>query len=322
MNIFDLHADILFDFSNKNKLGIKENIFKKYHLKKFKDGKVIGGIFVAWLDDKIPKEKEEEEMIFMINSSIYELNNNLDIFNILKNSNDIKNISSNKINIILGIEGLRAIKTNLNMLELFYNLGFRHASLTWNEENFLGTGAKGNKDRGLTSLGKKLILKMNELGMIIDVSHANEKTFWDIYNTSSSPIIASHSNVKTLCNSQRNLTDEQIKAIAKSGGLIGINAYKHFIKESCDHVYMSDLFKHLKYLIDLVGIDHVAFGFDFCEFLDENHFDKTPINLENTSKCQNFINFLYDQGLSKENVEKIACKNFIIFLENFFKVKK
>ncbi|MDP0488463.1 MAG: membrane dipeptidase, partial [Fusobacterium sp. JB020] len=70
MNIFDLHADILFDFSNKSKLGIKTNIFKKYHLQKFKKGNIIGGIFVAWLNNKIPKEKEEEEMIFMINSSI------------------------------------------------------------------------------------------------------------------------------------------------------------------------------------------------------------------------------------------------------------
>lgn len=319
MNIFDLHADILFDFSNKSKLGIKTNIFKKYHLQKFKKGNIIGGIFVAWLNNKIPKEKEEEEMIFMINSSIEELNNNLDIFNVLKNRSDIDKISSDKINIILGIEGLRAIKNNLNMLEVFYNLGFRHASLTWNEENSLATGAKGNKNRGLTSDGEKIILKMNELGMIIDVSHANEKTFWDIYNLSSSPIIASHSNVKALCNSPRNLSDNQIIAIAKNGGLIGINAYKYFIKENCENVYLSDLFNHLKYLVDLIGIDYVAFGFDFCEYLDNNHFDKTPTGLENASKCQNFINFLYKQGYSKEMIEKVAYKNFISFLKNNFK---
>lgn len=319
MNIFDLHADILFDFANKNKLGIKKTIFKNYHLKKFKKGNIIGGIFVAWLDDKIPKEKEEEEMLFMITSSLEELNNNLDIFNILKSNLDIDNISAKKINIVLGIEGLRAIKSNLNMLDLFYNLGFRHASLTWNEENLLGTGAKGNKNRGLTSLGKEIILKMNKLGMIIDVSHANEKTFWDIYNLSSSPIIASHSNVKNLCNSPRNLTDEQIIAIAKRGGLIGVNSYKHFIKENCDKIYLSDFFKHIKYLIDLVGIDHVAFGFDFCEFLDNDHFDKTPIGLEDASKCQNFINYLYSQNFSKEMIEKIAYKNFIDFLKKNLK---
>lgn len=103
--------------------------------------------------------------------------------------------------------------------------------------------------------------------MIIDVSHANEKTFWDIYNNTTKSFIASHSNAKSLCNHKRNLTDEQIKAIASRDGVIGINAYKGFVAIDSYKQNLERFVDHIEYIISLVGVRHVALGFDFCEYL-------------------------------------------------------
>lgn len=330
MRIFDMHADIWYDIHKKKNQGIESSRFKDYHLERFRKGEICGGVFISWLDDKIPKALEEKEMMVMINATMNEINNNQDIFHILKNKKDFENISDKKLNVLMGIEGLRAIGKNLDWLDTFYNLGFRLATLTWNEENDLGTGVRGDNLRGLTEIGKKAVEKMNELGMIIDVSHANEKTFWDIYEISKSPIIASHSNCKTLCDVPRNLTDEQIKAIAEKGGLIGINAYVGFIKE-CEYSKsakveaedvekrpnLKDLVDHIDYLVGLVGIDSIGFGFDFCEYLYEDE-TTNPIGLENCSKAQNIILELRKRGYSEENIEKLAYKNFFNFAKKFF----
>lgn len=330
MKIFDMHADIWYDIHKKKNQGIEKNRFRDYHFERFKKGEIFGGVFIAWLDDKFSKSEEEKEMMVMINATMNEINSNKNLFHILKSKKDFENISNEKLNVLMGIEGLRTIGKNLDWLDTFYNLGFRLATLTWNEENDLGTGARGNTERGLTELGKLAVKKMNKLGMIIDVSHANEKTFWDIWKTSEKPIIASHSNCKTLCDVPRNLSDEQIKAIAKKGGLIGINAYVGFIKE-CEYSKtekskdidvnkrpnLKDLVDHIDYLVNLVGIDNIGFGFDFCEYLYEDE-TTNPIGLENCSKAQNIILELRRRGYKDEEIEKLAYKNFFEFGKKFF----
>lgn len=316
MKIFDGHADIWYDVAVKRKLG-EDNIVKRYHYDRFKLGHIIGGIFIAYLEHKDGQD-DEKEMLYLINSTIHEIRGNSDIFNIIKKKGDFnKGLVSEKLNILMGIEGLRAIGNNLDWLDTLYELGFRHASLTWNEENNLATGVAGNSDRGLTSIGLEAVKKMEELGMIIDVSHANEKTFWDIYNNTSKPIIASHSNAKALCEHRRNLTDEQIKAIANRDGLIGINAYKGFVSLETNQQTMERFVDHIEYIISLVGIKHVALGFDFCEYLypDKTESDINPKGLENASKATNVIEELYRRGYSENEVRKITFENFMRIIE-------
>ena len=160
--------------------------------------------------------------------------------------------------------------------------------------------------------------------MIVDVSHTNEKTFWDIAEISAKPFIASHSNARTLCDVPRNLTDEQIKAVAQSGGVIGVNGYIGFTKK-CDFSNpvpienpdllskpdLKDLADHIDYIAGLVGVDYVGLGFDFCEYLSEELKDTNPKNLEDASKCQNMIEELRKRGYSENDIEKIAYKNFL-----------
>ncbi len=174
-----------------------------------------------------------------------------------------ENQKNNKISAILSIEGGEALEGELAMLDIFYKLGVRMMSLTWNHDNEFGTGA-ATKDveAGLTDLGIEAIKKMNQLGMMVDVSHLSEKSFFDVIKTTTKPIVASHSNARTLCNSKRNLTDEQLKAIQKNNGLVGINFYPHFLKTG-GNATVDDILLHMDYILNLIGEDYIGLGADF-----------------------------------------------------------
>lgn len=320
MKIFDGHADIWYDVAQKRKMG-EENIVKRYHLDRFKSGKVIGGIFIAYLEHKEGQD-DEKEMFHLINSTIHEIKNNPELFNIIKEKGDFnKGIVEEKLNVLMGIEGLRAIGSNLDWLDTFYELGFRHLSLTWNEANELATGVGGDENRGLTDIGIEAVKKIEKLGMIIDLSHANDKTFWDIYNNTKGVLIASHSNVRKLCNHKRNLTDDQIKAIALRDGVIGVNAYKKFVAIDPARQNLERYVDHIEYIINLVGIKHVALGFDFCEYLytDVKEQDINPVGLENASKAKAVLEELEKRGYSESDIRKIAYENFMRVIEKILK---
>ena len=205
------------------------------------------------------------------------------------------------------------------MLHYFYDVvGARHASLTWNEQNALATGVGGDPLRGLTDSGKNAVRKLEELKMIVDVSHANEKSFWDIMDIATKPVIASHSNVKALSDHRRNLTDNQIKAIAESGGIIGINGYRDFVDyKNWQRADVGDLVNHIDYMADLVGIDHISCGFDFSGFIDqdclsaflEDTSNPNVLGLKEFKDTPNLIKELQKRGYTQDEIEKIGYKN-------------
>jgi len=319
--LIDIHGDIWTDVTIKRGLG-RNNIIRNDHLERFKKGGMVGGIFVIWADpphDQRPKER----LIESIKAMSCELWESKDFLNVIYNTNDFyKAIDEDKLAVLLGLEGLSSIGENVGDLYSLYQIGFRHATLTWNEQNALATGVKGDVNRGLTPKGEEAVKIMNDLGMILDVSHANEKTFWDIYNKSDKPFIASHSNSKVLCDVPRNLNDDQIKAIGERNGLIGINSFNEFISFNKDKMTVDFLINHLEHMVDLIGIDSVALGFDFFDYLEgdtTNSFTtdayKGTIGLENISKGNNLILKLEERGFSKEDIEKISYKNFLNLMD-------
>ena len=221
--IFDCHGDVWTDVTVQRDNGMKD-VIKNRHLNRFNSGDIIGGIFVLWIDpphDKNPKKR----LVEMISATSTEIMGNQDILRIILEKGDFdKALEEEKLAVIIGLEGLSGIGDNIDLLNALYMFGVRHASLTWNEENLLATGVRGNPERGVTALGEKAIHLMEKLGIIIDVSHANDKTFWDVYEKTTKPFIASHSNCRALCNVKRNLSDEQLKAISERGGLVGLNS--------------------------------------------------------------------------------------------------
>ena len=234
----------------------------------------------------------------------YQLKNNCNI--IIKNEKDLDDaIKGNKTKVILSIENGSAISGNLDNVEYFYSKGVRIASITWNDDNELGCGAKTKNDKGLTDLGKKYVKKLNEYGILVDVSHLSEKSFWDVVSITDKPLIATHSNVYNLCNNSRNLKDNQIKAIAKSGGIIGICFYSEFLN-SKKKAEISDIIAHIKYIKDLVGIDYIGFGSDF----DGMSVEKTVNKVENIGEIKNIMEELKKQCFSCEEIVKIMWNNW------------
>lgn len=313
MLVFDAHSDILNDITDKQK-NLEKDIIKKYHIDKYKKGQVMGSIFVVWVEPDYSNDYLGRTLAILDAASI-EFNNNKDIIKVIKNKEDIDMaIKDQKMAVMIGMEGLASLDENIDYLQTLYKYGVRHASLTWNEENKLATGSKGNVNRGITPLGKEAIKTMEKLGIILDVSHINEKSFWDVCDTVTKPFVASHSNVYSLCNNIRNLKDDQIKAIAQSGGVIGINAWPDFVDEK--RPSLEKLTRHIDYVVDLVGIDHIGFGFDFTDFLDEaavtTFASVTNMNeFNNISQVQMLTNLLKEKGYSEEHIEKIAYKNFV-----------
>jgi len=319
--LIDIHGDIWTDVTVKRSLGEKD-IIKRYHLDRFRKGKMTGGTFIVWIDpphDERPKERFEESVKHM-SAEIWE---NQDILKIIYNTRDFYNaVDEGKLAVLLGLEGLSPLGDDVEGLYALYQLGFRQISLTWNEQNAFGTGARGDVNRGLTELGKEAVRIIESLGIILDVSHANDRTFWDIYDVATKPIIASHSNARALCNVPRNITDEQIKAIGESNALVGINAFNEFIHVDRDKRTVDYLINHIEHIVELIGIDHVAFGFDFFEYLEEDTsstFIEDPYRgtpgIEDISKAPNLIKKLEERGFSKEDIEKISYKNFLNLMD-------
>lgn len=323
--IFDAHGDIWTDVTVKRQGGM-ENVFKSFHLERYQKGGVNGGIFVIWIDP--PNDKEPEKRAFeIIENMSVEITNNQDIFKIIRKYDDIKEaIDTNKLAVVIGSEGLSYIGKNINLINVLYMLGVRHATLTWNEQNNLATGVKGDPNRGLTQYGIEAVKRLEQLGMIVDVSHANEKTFWDICQLTTKPFIASHSNCKALCNAARNLTDEQLKAIAQKGGVVGLNAFSDFVSDKKEDRDIEHLANHVDHMVEVMGIDHVGLGFDFDDYLAGETMkffaeeeSANTIGFENITKVPKLIKIFETRGYSKEDIEKIKYKNFLRIIKEILK---
>lgn len=320
--IFDGHGDIWTDVTVKRQEGNKD-IFKSFHLERYKKGGVKGGIFVIWIDPPNDKNPGKRALEIIENMSV-EILDNQDIFQIVRKYDDIeKGLKENKYIVVIGIEGLSFIGKNVDLINSLYMFGARHASLTWNEENVLATGVRGDSNRGLTSYGREAVRRLEDLNMLVDVSHANDKTFWEIYNMARKPIIASHSNCRALCSNPRNLTDDQLKAIKETGGLVGLNAFADFVHEDKEKRDIEHLANHLYHLVEIIGIDHVGFGFDFDDYLTGETLkffaeDGSPSvkDFENITKVPKLIEMFEARGFSKEDIEKIKYKNFFRILES------
>lgn len=230
--------------------------------------------------------------------------------------------SQQKFYILAGAEGLASIGDSLERLDKLYEFGVRLAMLTWNEENQLASGVRGNPDHGLTDLGRRVLRHMEDKHMIIDVSHLNEKSFWDVADVVSTPFIASHSNARALASASRNLTDEQLRVIAQSGGIVGLNAFNEFISDDPAAQTVDGLVKHAVYLAEKIGVEHLAFGFDFSGYVSQEAIRSfssgtTPdtVDLENYTKVPGFAEKLRAVGFTDADLEKMGHGNWLRIIE-------
>ncbi len=312
--IFDAHADILTDIYEETKKGNKDS-FKTKHLTNYKKSGITHSIFVNWTN---PYDKTRDDFYDCFDIAIEEVKNNQDSLSICYHYDDIlQSQKDSKIGVILGIEGVKYLDSPEDIIRL-YQKGIRHASLTWNENNDYATGIS-KTDTGLSKKGEQLISLMESLGMIIDLSHSNEKTFKDIMRITKSPVIVSHGNAKSLCDHLRNYTDEQLLMVKEKNGVIGVCAVANFISQDKKNQTVKYLVKHIDYIIKLIGIDHVGLGLDVCYYLGDKQKTTHVKDLETIAETKNILNALKHLGYSEEEIAKVAHQNFDRVLKEVLK---
>lgn len=285
MKIYDTHSDIMHNlyFRSAKK---EKNVFEKYHLNDLKEGNVVGGIWVVYSDCDFDVHQAYD--IAFSEFKPYE----------------------NSFDVIYGLEGLRNIK-DVEDLDKMYKKGIRHASLTWNEENHFATGVAGDANRGITKLGKEVIKYMNDNNMIIDVSHLNVKSFYDVLEENPKILMASHSNAYSVSDHRRNLNDDQLKALKEIDGYVGVNSARNFVSKDPKKQNLNGLVDQIVYLADYLGIDHIMFGLDMMDFLDDYGHGANLDDLNSHKDAKNIKSVMIKRGFNKEEIEMVSSLNYL-----------
>ena len=242
----------------------------------------------------------------MLAAVLTEVEKNSDVIRLAYSAQDVReHYAQGLMSAILTIEGTAGIDYNPVLLEDLYNIGFRITTLGHNEKNPLtGSNLTGG---GLTELGREYVKEAQRLGMVVDVSHISDEGIWDIMDITQKPIIASHSNSRTLCDVPRNLTDDMYKAICKTDGTAGINLYSSFLGEDptidtvCDHIF---------HFLNLAGDDlHISLGSDF------DGMRSLPEGIAGVQDYQKLAERLIERGLQDKTIENIFWNNALGVIE-------
>ncbi len=218
---------------------------------------------------------------------------------------------------VLHIEGVEALTKDLHALPVFYEAGLRSLGPVWSRSNAFGHGVPFNfpdtpdKGPGLTPAGKDLVRLCNEMGIVVDLSHLNEKGFWDVAELTTAPLVASHSGAHALCASPRNLTDDQLMAIGESGGIVGVNFGRGFLRKDGQgdkETPLDEIARHVEYIAGKIGGDHVGLGSDF---------DGTdiPQDLEDAAGLPKLLEALTARGFKGKALKRVAHGNWLRVLK-------
>ncbi|WP_432402735.1 dipeptidase [Wukongibacter sp. M2B1] len=329
--IIDAHLDLLYDVDFKRRMGETKVIENRY-LPEFKEGGVNLVVSSIYIDDIFLPEMALRKAMNQVSALYSEIDESSDKIMLCKNFNEVERaIAEKKIAIMLSFEGVEPLYDDLSLLRVFYELGVRFLGLTWSRRNFAADGCSFKKGReltrgGLTDFGIRLVEEAEKLGMIIDVSHLNDEGFWDVIEVAKNPIIASHSNTRFLANIPRNLTDEQIKAIASKNGIIGMNVASLLVADSDKNANIDYLLNHVDHIVNIVGVKHVGLGFDFCDRLFENSspqsIKRMPRKAFDVMKGHQelgiFINGLIERGYGEDEIKMIIGENFLRIYKQVF----
>lgn len=215
---------------------------------------------------------------------------------------------------VLHFEGAEAIDPNLDALEVFYQAGLRSLGLVWSRPNIFAQGVpftfphSPDTGPGLTDAGRELVRACNQLRIMLDLSHLNEKGFWDVARLSDAPLVATHSNVFAICPSPRNLTDKQLDAIKASEGIVGLNFALSFLREDGRNdptTPLDIMVRHIDYLVERMGIDHVGFGSDFDGGITPSQ------DIVDVTGLPRLISALRDHGYDNAALRKLTHENWL-----------
>ncbi len=292
----------------------------------------VGAIFFSvFVDAKYVNGNHSANRALQMIDTVYQdiLERYPDTFVLALSADDIERAHrQHKIAGLMGIEGGHAIEDSTRLLRDYYRLGVRYMTLThFNTNNWADSSGDINNPNvqhhnGLTPFGKDVVREMNRLGMMVDISHVADKTFWDALETSQAPIIASHSASRAVTDVPRNMTDEMIKALAQKGGVIQINIYCAFVAQEPAnlpagtpmHAQLSDVVAHIDHVRQIAGIDAIGLGTDF------DGITCAPVGLDDVSKFPNLTRALLEKGYSPADIKKIYGGNTLRVMRQVEKV--
>jgi membrane dipeptidase len=298
--VVDLHVDTLLDIQAGRRTLGERSTRGHVDLPRLRDGGVGVQVFAAYI---APHEaaRAVSRALELLRAFHASAAANAVMISLATTVEEIEQVRrAGRIAAVLSIEnGGDALARDIRVLDEFYRQGVRMVGLTWNSSNPMGDGALGRDHSGLTDLGRAVLRRMEELGIIVDVSHLSEAAFWDAVRATRGPLVASHSNAAALRPHPRNLTDEQLRAIAARGGVVGVNFYPEFLGEAT----LERVLDHIDHMVKVMGIDHVALGSDF------DGIPQTPRGLEDVSRLPNLTAGLLRRGYTTEQIHKILGAN-------------
>ncbi len=311
----DTHLDTLWQMNKVDRIFSERSEPDKGHidLVKAKEGELFIGFFTGYPNNNsYSTESMLRKWIEFANepkNKIQRIISKPDLKNHYDNWQENKSLGA-----VLHFEGAAGIDTELNRLYIYHEMGLRSMGVTWNEQNQFATGLDGDPLRGFTKEGFDLLSAMEDLGIIIDVSHLNDLCFWDVVNTTNSPIIASHSNLRGVADHPRNLTDEMVQAIVDTGGSIGMNFCNAFLStEEGSPATRDHVFHMINEVIGLSDVNHVHIGSDFdgC---------KVPDDIKDVSTMTSFFTDLQAKySMSDADIRKIESGNMIRIMNEVWK---
>lgn len=319
--IFDGHSDLLYDVTRRRLAG-ESHVLEHHHLDRLRRGGIEGLVLALWYGrqgqtfwEGVPGAESAAHRLEVMLSCAQAEFAECPWLAIVRTAREAEAArAQGKLYAFLAIEGMEALE-HPEELDRLSSLGLRLGMLTWNEENRFAAGASQDPAKGLTDPGRRVLRRMEDLGMLLDVSHLNSGGFWEVLRLARGPVIASHSNCRALCDIPRNLTDEQLRAIRDSGGAVGVNAYNNFVHEDPERQTAETLALHAAHMAEVMGVEHVACGFDFCEFMGSPG-NEAVRGLEDCGRAGAFLDCLERLGMSPAERAMISRENLLrIFRE-------
>lgn len=225
--------------------------------------------------------------------------------------------------VFLGMENALPLGKDLSLLRYFYRAGVRYVTLTHNGDNEIcDSAAEGKRWGGLSPFGREFVAEMNRIGMLVDIAHCSDKTFYDCIEVSSAPIVSTHSCCRALCSHRRNLTDDQLRALAAKGGVCQINFYPVFLSDDYNEELdlnrpgVKDVVDHIDHAVKVAGIEAVGIGSDF------DGIDEAPLGLDDISRIGLVFDEMARRGYSEDEIELVAGRNFLRVLSEVAITKK
>ena len=303
--VFDGHCDTVLRILDGRCRFAERSDEGHVDLPRLREGGVDAQIFAGCVGGP-GAERPLVAFLRMADALLQEIDAHPDALRLARRAADIEAAkAAGQVACILSMEGAEPLEGELAMLRTLHRLGLRNLGLVWSGRNALGSGVfgEGIDDAGLSAFGRQVVREANRLGVMIDVSHLNERGFWDVIEVAERPIVASHSNARALFDHPRNLWDEQIRAIAATGGLVGV--VFTFLTEPREVATLEHVLAQIDYMVELVGPGHVGLGSDF------DGIRHPPAGLEDVSKLDAITEGLLARGYAEEDIRKILGLNWL-----------